>query len=183
MDPYKILGLSPSASKDEIKSAYQNILSQLNVDKGSNVALKPEVQENLNAVNLAYDLLTDGNLYKEIRNLIEHQNFILAESKLNLIEHRNSAEWNYLQGFVQLKKGWFDTAVNHIKIATEIDPSNSEYKDSLITLQSRAQEFMNNYKQYTPPPPPPNNMNMNKANNNMAGCPGAGGGGGGGGMC
>ncbi|AYE35462.1 J domain-containing protein [Clostridium septicum] len=177
MDPYKVLGVQPGASSDDIKNAYNNILANYNVNM-NNLSINNSTEKALTDANIAYDLLINGNLYKEIRNLIEHNNFVLAESKLNLIDHRNSAEWNYLQGFISLKKGWFDTAVNHIKAATDLDPENPEYKDSLITLQSRANEIMNVYKQNNPKTNPPG------GNNNMGGCPGGNtGGGGNGGMC
>ncbi|CDG02056.1 Putative Heat shock protein DnaJ domain protein [Clostridium chauvoei JF4335] len=171
-----MLGVQPDSSTDEIKNAYNNVLAKFNVNM-NNLSVNSSTEKALTDANIAYDLLINGNLYKEIRNLIENNNFVLAESKLNLIDHRNSAEWNYLQGFISLKKGWFDTAVNHIKTATDLDPENSEYKDSLVTLQSRANEIMNVYKQHNTQP---NNTNTS---NNMSGCPGGNAGGGNNGMC
>ena len=185
MDPYKVLGVSPNASKDEIKKAYKNILEEYALGN-SPIDSRPLAEGILNDANMAYDVLVNGSLYKEIRSYIDNNNITIAESKLNLLDLKNSAEWNYLMGFVYFKKGWFDIGVEHILKSTELDPSNLEYSKTLTTLRNRSNEIINYYKQNNfqnptqnnsqpPQPQPQNNMNMCGGGNNM--------GGGGGGLC
>ncbi|GAB6170499.1 DnaJ domain-containing protein [Clostridium carnis] len=170
MDPYKVLGVSPNAPKDEIEMAYKSILNEYSLDIYNNSESAPLAEDKISDANIAYDILINGSIYKEIRTLIDNNNIVVAESKLNLIDHKNSAEWNYLKGFVNLKKGWFDTGVQHIITASELDPENEEYSQSINTLKSRASEFENYYKQH----------NVKPNSNNMNAC---GGGGNSNGMC
>ncbi len=171
MDPYKVLGLNEGASKDDIKERYQEIVGSYNEnDQNENN------QSILKDVNIAYDVLVNGNLYKEVRSLIEKNNFLEAEAKLNVADDRTSAEWNYLQGFIAVQKGWFDTALAYLKTSTEIEPNNIEYLDSLNKLQAKVMEFASNYARK-------NANNKNTSNNNNMNACGGGGGGGNGGMC
>lgn len=173
MDPYSVLGVTRDSSKDEIKEAYKNILDEYNSEN-----LDDETQafaeDILSEANLAYDLLINGDIYKEIRSLIDKNNISLAEVKLNILDAKDSAEWNYLQGFVSCKKGWFDMGVQHIVNATDLDPQNEEYAETLLTLRSRANEIITYYtKLNSPNTPPQNNFNP---------CGGGAGGGNSGGM-
>lgn len=175
MDPYKVLGISQNASEEEVKIAYKNLVSQYSLSKYKNTPNEPLVKDILDNANASYELLVNGNIYKEIRSLIDNKNFVVAETKLNLIADRTSPEWNYLSGFVFLSKGWFDSAVYHLTTAIELNPDNTEYLDTLDTLRSRASEFSNYYKQ----------KNVQPNSNNVSPCGGGGGGsqGGMGGMC
>ena len=92
---------------------------------------------------------------------------------MNLLSDRNSAEWNYLQGFVAVQKGWFESGLNYLKRSVEIDPNNIEYMNSLNTLQARVLDYASRYAQKGVKP---------QAQNNMNGC-GGGNNGGNGGMC
>lgn len=170
MDPYKVLGLNQNASEDEVKKAYKEIVSKYSLSKYENTLNEPLAKEILSDANTSYELLITGNVYKEIRTLIDNKNFIVAETKLNLIDDINSPEWHYLSGFVFLNKGWFDSAISHLITATELNPDNTEYIDSLNTLKSRAPEFVNYYKQ----------KNIKPNSNNVNPC---GGGNNNGGMC
>lgn len=172
MDPYKVLGLSSDASLDEIKEAYKNILNEYN-SSDLDVSSRPLAEEVISEANIAYDVLTNGDIYKEIRVLIDNNNLPLAESKLNLLELRDSAEWNYLKGFLCFKKGWFDIGIQHIITATQIEPDNIEYSKTLNTLKSRGTEIINHYRKSVNAPP----------QNGMNACGGGGLGGGGGSMC
>ena len=53
-DPYKILGLSPGASDDEIKKAYKEMAKKYHPDLNGN---SPEAAEMMKKVNEAYDIL------------------------------------------------------------------------------------------------------------------------------
>lgn len=174
MDPYKVLGIHQGSSEEEVKTAYKNIVSQYSLTKYQNTPNEPLAKEILSDANASYELLVNGNIYKEIRTLIDNKNFIVAETKLNIIDDKNSPEWNYLSGFVFLSKGWFDSAVSHLTTAIELNPDNPEYMDSLNTLKTRASEFANYYKQ----------KNVQPNTNNMNACGGGGAStGGNGGMC
>lgn len=168
MNPYHILGVSPNSSKEEIIEAYKNIVEKYNSIKPQDIEEQNLVEDALEQANLAYDTLINGSIYKEIRSLIDNDNIALAESKLNILDLKESAEWNYLKGFVFLKKGWFDVGIQHIITANEIDPENEEYIKTVETLKLRAQDIIKYYKQQQMQ----NGKNMNNITNanNMSPC-------------
>lgn len=167
MDPHDILGLQADASEDEIVEKYKMLLEEYTLTNTE------ENKEKIKLLNQAYDLLINGNLYKEVRSLIQKNNFPSAEAKLNLANDRNNAEWNYLQGFVCVQKGWFESGLNYLRKAVELDPENKEYISGLNTLQSRIINYATKYANQS--------NNKGQASNNMNAC--GGGGSNNGGMC
>ena len=168
MNPYEVLGIKPSASQDEIKSAYRKLIKQYHPDKFIDNPLKNLAEEKMIEINQAYDSLTknSGNAnynstsssnssnynnssnasydFQEIRRLIQSGNYAFAENKLNSINNRN-AEWHYLYGAVLLNKGWFDSALEHMTTAVNMDPNNFEYKQGLNSLKQRSNNYSNPY--------------------------------------
>lgn len=168
MDPYEILCVDKTASDEEIKSKFNDLIEQYT--RTQDEVTKPKIQ----ALNVAYDLVINGNTYKEIRGLIENNNFTEAEGKLNIINNISSAEWNYLQGFLSVQKGWFENGLNYLKKAVELEPSNIEYLNSLNKLQARVIDYVTKYTKQN---------SKTNSNNNMNACGGDSNGGKSGGMC
>lgn len=174
MNPYEILGVKPSASQDEIKSAYRKLIKQYHPDKFIDNPLKNLAEEKMMQINEAYETLTknsgnnnysssnnytDSSSYsnnssnnsyefQEIRRLIQSGNFSAAENRLNSISIRN-AEWHYLYGAVVLQKGWFDSALEHMENAVRMDPNNFEYRQGLNSLRQRSNGYSNQYYRTT----------------------------------
>ncbi len=57
MDPYKVLGVSPSASDDEIKKAYRALVKKYHPDRYATAPkeVQAQVQEKIKQINMAYD--------------------------------------------------------------------------------------------------------------------------------
>ncbi len=55
MDPYKVLGVSPSASEDEIKRAYRDLARKYHPDNYINNPLADLAKEKMQEINDAYD--------------------------------------------------------------------------------------------------------------------------------
>lgn len=58
MDPYKVLGVSPSATDDEVKTAYRNLAKKYHPDKYVNNPLADLAGEKMKEINQAYDEIT-----------------------------------------------------------------------------------------------------------------------------
>ena len=160
MNPYEVLGIKPGASQDEIKSAYRKLIKQYHPDKFIDNPLKDLAEEKMIAINEAYDALTknSGNNnynssntsnsanssyeFQEIRRSIQSGNYAFAENKLNSISNR-TAEWHYLYGAVLLNKGWYDSALEHMNTAVNMDPNNFEYRQGLNSLKQRSNNYSN----------------------------------------
>lgn len=180
MNPYKVLGIRPNASLDEIKNAYETLTNTYNVDNFQGSTEEPLAEDKLSELNDAYTVLINDIKYKDIRNLIENQQFLSAETQLNLISDKTSPEWNYLQGFVLLKKGWFKAGVTHLKTAAELNPNNQEYQEALMILAKKVNQMKANYAramQARSASGNNNNMCGGGQSNNMCGGSNSGGGG------
>ena len=59
-DPYKVLGLEPDASADDIKKAYRLMAKKYHPDLHPD---DPNITEKMNEINEAYDMLTNPSKY------------------------------------------------------------------------------------------------------------------------
>ena len=173
-DPYKVLGVSPDASDDEIKKAYRALARKYHPDKYRDSDLADLASEKMKEVNAAYEEIqnlrknggnrssnseysggynyaggnssTGNPTYNEIRRLINSGNIPAAESKLfSIHEGDRNAEWNFLYGCVLVKKGQFVDAQRFFDIACSMDPYNNEYKAARENLRRRANGYGGGY--------------------------------------
>lgn len=160
-NPYEVLEIKENASKDEIKKAYRNLAKKYHPDQYGNNPLKDLAEDKMRDINEAYDYLmkNEGNntysntannnytgnnssMYQSVENDIYNGNLSAAESKLMEINTRD-AEWNYLMGILNTKKGWYDQASTNLSTACRLDPNNFKYQDALNKLRG----MNNSYRQ------------------------------------
>jgi molecular chaperone DnaJ len=58
-DPYKVLGVSPDASDEEVKKAYRELTKKYHPDLNPG---DPTAAEKMNEINAAYDQIKSGNV-------------------------------------------------------------------------------------------------------------------------
>lgn len=170
MNPYDILGIKPGATQEEIKSAYRKLVKQYHPDQYRDNPLQELAQEKLAEINEAYKILSSGNAsssnsnsysnsssysnnssnnsYGELqqaRAYLQRNNVPAAEAILNRVSNR-TAEWYFLTGIVHMNKGWFDSALQNITTASNMDPNNFEYRQTLQQLRSRATGYGQPYR-------------------------------------
>lgn len=172
MNPYEVLGIKPGASQEEIKSAYRKLVKQYHPDQYRDNPLQELAQQKLAEVNEAYNQLTSGkssgnyssntsssysnnNSYgnsaselSQARAYLQRRNTAAAEAILNRVSDRN-AEWYFLMGVVHSNKGWYDSALQNITTAANMDPNNFEYRQTLQQLNSRARGYGQPYYRTT----------------------------------
>ena len=96
-DYYDVLGVSKTASQDEIKEAYRALSETYSLDTFKDSPEEPLAEDKLSELNEAYSILINDVKYKDIRKLIESEQFINAENFL------------IIQGFKELnelRKDW-----------------------------------------------------------------------------
>ena len=143
-NPYEILGVSESASREEIQQKYTELkkkYSELRFEAGD---VGEDAAEKLEQVEVAYaDILRElekkeneskfGDAYGEIEDLIRKGDLAGAQQKLDDVSSRD-AEWHYLQSIVFYKKNWFLESKKQLEFALSLDPKNEKYQTSLKKL-------------------------------------------------
>ena len=156
-DPYQVLGVSPSASDEEIKRAYRELVKKYHPDNYNDNPLADLAEAKMKEINEAYDMVvkmrTQGGYqtsggghsagqssyggqstaFGQVRQLINQGNLSEAESLLQMSTNR-SAEWYYLTGTIAYRKGWLDEARQNFWTACNMDPTNFEYSQALNAM-------------------------------------------------
>ena len=158
-DPYSVLGVSQSASDDEVKKAYRELARKYHPDNYQNNPLADLAEEKMKEINEAYDTITKqrsggyqtsyqssgyggqrqyssggSSQYAHIRSMINMGDLQGAERLLMEIGQKN-AEWYFLHGSIAYRKGWLDEALQNYNRAVQMDPNNMEYRQALAMLQ------------------------------------------------
>lgn len=164
-NPYEVLGVNENAPKEDIKKAYRQLAKKYHPDQYGNNPLKNLAEEKMRDINAAYDYLMknssnasysnnsyessdntysgeNSDLYKSIEVAINSGDLRSAESKLAGCRTRD-AEWNYLMGILNVKKSWYNEAINNLTTACNLDPNNFKYRQALNNLQG----MNNTYRQ------------------------------------
>lgn len=169
-DPYRVLGVSPSATDDEIKQAYRALAKKYHPDVNNGSA---EAEARMKEVNEAYSLVmkmrregatggygygsggyggagqggagyggyTSANPHMQAaRNYIHAGHFREAMNVLEGVMERG-AEWYYLCGEASLGLGNRVAALNYARQAVSMDPNRFEYRLLLSRLEGGAQYY------------------------------------------
>lgn len=163
-DPYKVLGISPDATDEEIKLAYRELVKKYHPDNYAGNPLSDLATERMKEINQAYDTITtqrrnsaqngysnsNGGGYSgyqqadsqfaDIRRLVNLRRISEAEELLGGVPvHMRDAEWFFLKGSIQYSRGWLDYAYENFSRAASMDPQNPEYRAALNQLEWQRQ--------------------------------------------
>ena len=144
-DPYKILGISPSASDEEVKKAYRELARKYHPDHYQNDPLADLAEEKMKEITAAYDQIMDmrrgsgagqaaggPSQFSDIRRMINNNRITEAEELLDGVpQSSRDAEWYFLKGSVFYTRGWLDEAYRHFHQAVQMNPNNQEYRMAL----------------------------------------------------
>lgn len=172
MDPYKVLGVSPDATQEEISKAYKKLARKYHPD------LNPgdrHAQEKMSQINQAYDLIRSGkatsggyndynasnggyyggydsyngnDIFSAIRRCIQMGQYYDALRLLDSINIRNG-QWYYLASVTHFNLGNKATAIKYIEEALRFEPNNSEYQSFYQQLNYYGQNYSGRRTVYT----------------------------------
>lgn len=167
-NPYKVLGVSPNATDDEIKKAYRELARKYHPDNYVGNPLADLVEEKMKEVNEAYDQIqkersgsssnssystnrsyssSSSGEYNGVRQLINERRYAEAELILDGISQSNrNAEWNFLKGCVLIQRGWYYDAQKYLETACYLDPSNGEYRAALERIKANTRNYGGGYR-------------------------------------
>ncbi len=171
-NPYEVLGVSPNASKDEVKKAYRELSRKYHPDANIDNPLKDLAEEKFKEVQTAYDEIMNpkdygansygygggsygGSSYgyssnetedpkmQAVYNYINSRHYKEALNVLNDIPNR-TAKWYYASGFANSALGNNIIAKEHAAQAVNMEPNNLEYRRLLNRLSGNAQAYQDN---------------------------------------
>ncbi len=143
-NPYEVLGLEQGASLDEVKKAYRELarihnndyqkMDELNAAYDTIVMNfgnknRSNTYANTNAQYTYESNTTEGTSeFGDIRAKLNGGRIDDAEMLLDGIPHqRRNAEWFYLKGIIQHRRGWLESAAESFERAHNMEPQNPEY--------------------------------------------------------
>ena len=154
-DPYKVLGISPNASDEEIKQAYRRLAKEYHPDRNPG---DPVAAKKMQQINDAYDRIKNpeknrqnqqgygsygnyGNAREEndpylqaAMNYIRFRRFQEACNALQNCKTRDG-RWYYLSAIANDGLGNQVTALEHIRRAVSMEPGNPEYLRLLQAIE------------------------------------------------
>lgn len=153
--PYEILGVSSSATDEEINKAYRKLARKYHPDVNQN---SKEAEEMMKKINKAYDDIkriregknednnysynngyynyrysydsSSDNIYQTIAIYIRIGLYRQAWSVLSTIQNRDD-KWYYFSAVILFETGNKDSAITYMNKAIELNPNNEEYRKSL----------------------------------------------------
>ncbi len=143
---YEILGLTTSATRDEIDAKYKELRDKYQRDRFLPGEEGEDAAEKLQQIEVAYrDILASSDQqkqtesftcdegYEQVQRLISENKLAEAQAILDSREIRD-AEWHYVQSILFYKQNWFLESKKQLELACQMDPSNERYKQSLEKL-------------------------------------------------
>lgn len=137
-NPYEVLGVPDNASIEEVKEAYKSLAKQYygyddDYSKEKLKELDEAYDAIINKTGFGYD-----SVLKEIRLHIRNGNTSVAEELLlSVPSDSRNAEWYFLSGNINSKKGYFENAAQDFENATNMEPSNPEYRSAYANINRR----------------------------------------------
>ncbi len=157
-DPYKVLGVSPNATDEEIKKAYRQLAKKYHPDRNPG---DKEAAKKMQEVNAAYEQIKNpekaqsqggynpygqqrGVSYSQILGMahqyIMYRQYYQALQILQSTSER-SARWYYLSAIANRGLGNQITAMEHIRRAVSMEPDNAEYLEMLKRMEQGGAEY------------------------------------------
>ena len=170
-DPYRVLGLTPDATDDEVKQAYRRLAKKYHPDMNPG---DPHAAEMMNQINAAYDQIKnppktttrqaysdpfagwyrqnaqaethagagEPEAFQAARNWIRAQEYAEALRILDTVPaYQRTAEWYYLAAVANTNQGNRVLGYEQINRACAMDPDNEIYRRTQAEFESSGRDY------------------------------------------
>ena len=127
-NPYEVLGIPQGAGIEQVNAAYRELLRRY--QDANNLRMIDELNAAYDAIVMGGASSNMGNAdYSDIKAKINSGRLDDAQILLDgMPEYGRDAQWYYLKGTIQQKRGWLEEAAKNFATASNLDPSNNTYK-------------------------------------------------------
>lgn len=154
-NPFKILGLSESATREELTEAYGAIRKKYEALRFEPGDVGAEACARLEEAETAFDdalgiiamresgTADDDTRTKFLKHNLEKAEESLKSGEVDKAQHfldeclTRTAQWHYLQAAVFYKKGWASEAASQLDVATNMEPGNAKYIEARDAMRKR----------------------------------------------
>lgn len=147
MNPYEVLGVPTNATDEQIKNAYRNLARMYQPENFSDEFSRNEAARKMQELNDAYDAIIQRRQnsysynqtyeYYDVRQKINEGRLDDALTILDGIpSSKRDAQWHYLKGTIQQRRGWFNEAAVNFRDAARLDPGNREYREAYNNVKN-----------------------------------------------
>lgn len=146
-NPYDILGMNDDSSFEELEKRYKELKKKYGEQRfkpgeegNEGARLLTELETAWAQIQQAHK--TGGESsdtiagdYSYVEKYIKNGKYDEAQSCLDAIKDRN-AKWHYYQSIIYYKRDWISESRAQLVIATQLDPNNAKYRESLEKLDA-----------------------------------------------
>ena len=144
---YELLGLTETATDEEITARYNQLRDKYREDRWLDGEAGNEAAKMLTKLETAYNEImsarkersqnTEGkDAFEEVAELLRQDKIAEAQAKLDNFNER-SAEWHYMQAVVYYKKNWTNDSKKQLEIAIQMDPDNVKYRSAYGKMNAK----------------------------------------------
>ena len=144
---YEFLGLSETATDEEITQRYQTLREKYSEERWQDGEAGNEAARNLTKLETVYKEIMaarkEQNKQTEGAGSLEAVAQLLKENKVNEAQaaldnfNERNAEWHYLQAVVFYKKNWTNESKKQLEIAMQMDPDNLKYRNAYGKMNAK----------------------------------------------
>ncbi len=130
----------PSASDDEVRAAYRDLIRQHEGDEAKISEITEAFDSIMNMRRNSFEQSSAAG-FAEIRHQLQNGNYNAADDMLESISEK-TAEWYFLKGSVCYAKGWLNEAYTNFSQACRMEPYNPEYSSALRHMSESKNGYM-----------------------------------------